>query len=136
VALAAAGDHNCGLTADGKAVCWGDNTQAERDVPPTRSRPYDNVVYEYHSYPPEATGEYGYPQSSIPVIIGEYGSMTSDLAFATEFFTDVEKKQIPNLAWDVSPDSNCAPDPVSVTRSTTLTPSSWGKLVKDYLLAH
>jgi hypothetical protein len=97
---------------------------------------YDNVVYEYHSYPPEATGEYGYTQSNIPVIIGEYGPLSSDTSFAADFFADVEQKQIPSLAWEISPYSNCAPDLVSVTRTTTLTPNSWGKLVKDYLAAH
>ena len=96
----------------------------------------DNVVYEYHSYPPEATGTYGYTQSKIPVIIGEYGPEGSDTSFASSFFADVETKQIPNLAWSVSPYSNCAPDLVSVTRNTTLTPNTWGKLVKDYLTAH
>jgi hypothetical protein len=102
----------------------------------TSPLPYDNVVYEYHSYPPEATGTYGYTQSSIPVIIGEYGPSGSDQSFLSAFLTDVEAKQIPNLAWDVSPYSNCAPDLVSVTRTTTLTPNTWGTPVKQYLLTH
>jgi hypothetical protein len=98
--------------------------------------PYDNVVYEYHSYPPEATGEYGYTQSNIPVIIGEYGPLNSDLTFADTFLVDIEGKQIPSLAWDLSPYSNCAPDLVQVTHSSTLTANDWGKKVKNYLLAH
>ena len=98
--------------------------------------PFDNVVYEYHSYPPEATGTYGYTQSSIPVIIGEYGPLNSDQSFLSAFLEDVESKQIPNLAWSVSPYSDCAPDLVSVTHTTTLTPNTWGTPVKQYLLGH
>ena len=97
---------------------------------------YDNVVYEYHSYPPEATGTYGYTQSNIPIIIGEYGPTGSDVTFADAFFVDVEDKQIPSLAWSLSPYSNCAPDMVQVTHSSTLTPNTWGQKVKSYLLAH
>jgi hypothetical protein len=96
----------------------------------------DNVVYEYHAYPPEATGTYGYTQSKIPVIIGEYGPAGSDQTFIDAFLQDVENKQIPNLAWDLEPYSNCAPDLVQVTRTTTLTANTWGQAVKSYLLAH
>jgi hypothetical protein len=102
----------------------------------TAPLPYDNMVYEYHSYPPEATGTYGYTQSNIPVIIGEYGPLNSDQSFLSAFLADVEAKQIPNLAWSVSPFSNCAPDLVSVTRTTTLTPNTWGTPIKQYLLSH
>jgi hypothetical protein len=101
--------------------------------------PFDGVVYEYHSYPPEATGTYGYTWSNLPVIIGEYGPASgSSLTGSTidAFHADVEAKQIPNLAWDVSPFSNCAPDLVAVTNSTTLTPNAWGTSVQNYLLAH
>ena len=97
---------------------------------------YDNVVYEYHSYPPEATGTYGYTQSNIPIIIGEYGPTGSDVTFADAFFVDIEDQQIPSLAWSLSPYSNCAPDLVQVTHSSTLTPNTWGQKVKTYLLAH
>jgi hypothetical protein len=97
---------------------------------------YDNVIYEYHSYPPEATGTYGYTQSKIPVIIGEYGPSGSDQSFLTTFLQDLETKQIPNLAWDLEPYSNCAPDLVQVTRTTTLTANTWGQAVQTYLLAH
>jgi hypothetical protein len=91
---------------------------------------HDNVVYEVHGYPP-ATSSYTY--SNIPVIIGEYGSLSN----STSFYADVEAKQIPNLAWDFDPYSDCAPDLVSVTTSaTTLTPTSWGMTVQAYLLAH
>jgi hypothetical protein len=96
----------------------------------------DNVVYEYHSYPPEANGTSGYTQSSIPVIIGEYGPSGSDTSFLTAFYADVESKRIPNLAWSVSPYSNCTPDLVQVTHTSTLTPTPWGDAVRTYLLAH
>jgi hypothetical protein len=92
--------------------------------------PYDNVVYEVHGYPP-APASYTY--SNIPVIIGEYGSLTD----SATFYADVESKQIPNLAWDFEPYSNCAPDLVNVTTSaTSLTPTAWGTTVQTYLLAH
>jgi hypothetical protein len=93
----------------------------------------DNVVYEYHSYPPEPTGTYGYTFSNIPVIIGEYGNLSS----SATFFADIETKQIPSLAWDFSPYSNCAPDLLQVTHSfTALNATSWGETVRSYLLAH
>ena len=104
--------------------------------------PYDNVVYEYHSYPPEATGTYGYTQSNIPVIIGEYGpgmaGSTDDNATMSDsatLFADLEAKKISSLAWDFSPLSDCAPDLVYRNR-TPITPNAWGRTVKDYLLAH
>lgn len=96
----------------------------------TSPLPYDNLVYEVHGYPP-ATSSYTY--STIPVIIGEYGSLTD----STSFYADVEAKQIPNLAWDFEPYSDCTPDLLTVNKSdTTLTPSTWGKTVQAYLLAH
>jgi hypothetical protein len=101
--------------------------------------PFDGVVYEYHSYPPEATGTYGYTWANIPVIIGEYGPVyysTDTLVDAAAFYADVEAKQIPSLAWDVSPFSYCAPDLVTQTMNTTLTPTIWGSTVQNYLLAH
>ena len=93
---------------------------------------YDNVVYEVHGYPP-ATSSYTY--SNIPVILGEYGSLTSGTSAA--FYADLETKQISSLAWDVDPYSPCAPDLVNVTQNATpLTPSAWGTIVQSYLLAH
>jgi hypothetical protein len=93
----------------------------------TKPITYDNVVYEVHGYPP-ATSSYTY--SSLPVILGEYGSLTD----STTFYADVESKQIPNLAWDFDPYSDCAPDLVTVNQSaTTLTPTAWGTTVKNYL---
>ncbi|CAN5361849.1 hypothetical protein BH09MYX1_BH09MYX1_22380 [soil metagenome] len=92
--------------------------------------PYDNVVYEVHGYPPKAA-EYTF--SNIPVIIGEYGSLASSSAF----YADVEQKQIPNLAWDFEPYSNCAPDLLVVNQSSSnLVTTPWGDTVKAYLLAH
>jgi hypothetical protein len=98
----------------------------------TTPLPYDNVIYEIHGYPP-TTGSYTY--SNIPVIIGEYGTLDSGSAPA--FFADVESKEIPTLAWDLDPFSDCAPDLVTVDQSATgLAPSAWGTLVQNYLLMH
>jgi hypothetical protein len=96
---------------------------------------YDNVVYEVHGYPPAAS-EYTFP--NIPVIIGEYGSLpANDAGTDPTFFDDVETKQIPNLAWDFDPYSNCAPDLVNVNDSpTNIAATAWGTMVKSYLLAH
>jgi hypothetical protein len=90
----------------------------------------DNVVYEVHGYPPPASS---YTYSNIPVIIGEYGSLTN----SASFYADIEAKQIPNMAWDFEPYSNCAPDLLNVTlNASTLTATSWGTTVQSYLLAH
>lgn len=94
---------------------------------------HDNVVYEYHAYPPDPAG---YTLAQVPVIIGEYGPAGGDLSFAAGFFADVEKRQIPNLAWTLAPYSNCAPDLVQVTHDASLTTTPWGALVKGYLQAH
>ena len=96
----------------------------------TTPLPYDNVAYEIHGYPPA-----NYTYANIPVIIGEYGPSSS--GFPASFFDDVEAKGIPNLAWDLDPYNNCAPDLVSVNNSATnLQPSSWGTTVKAYLATH
>ncbi|HEX7604652.1 MAG TPA: hypothetical protein VF316_23700 [Polyangiaceae bacterium] len=50
-----------------------------------------------------------------PGQIGEYGT----LANATSFFADLEAKQIPNLAWDFEPYSDCTPDLLLVNQSST-----------------
>jgi cellulase (glycosyl hydrolase family 5) len=93
---------------------------------------HDNVVYEVHGYPPPASS---YSYSNIPVIIGEYGTLTSSTAAG--FYADLEAKQIPNLAWDFESFSDCAPDLVKVTQSASnLTASSWGSIVQSYLLSH
>ena len=94
--------------------------------------PYDNVVYEVHGYPPPASG---YTYSNIPVIIGEYGSLTTSTS--ANFYADLEAKQISNLAWDFDPFSDCAPDLLSITASaTSLKPTAWGSIVQSYLLQH
>ena len=95
--------------------------------------PFDDVVYEYHSYPPDSTG---YTQAHIPVIIGEYGPAGTNLSWTTNFYVDVESKQIPNLAWDLDTYNNCAPDVATVTNTTSITPSAWGQVVQAYLTAH
>jgi hypothetical protein len=93
---------------------------------------YDDVIYEVHGYPP-ATASYTYP--SLPVILGEYGSLAA--GSETAFYADLEAKHIPNLAWDFEPYSDCAPDLVNVTDSaTTLTATAWGQTVQSYLTAH
>jgi len=93
---------------------------------------YDNVVYEIHGYPPPASA---YTYSNIPVIVGEYGSLTSSSQAA--FYADLEQKQISSLAWDFEPYSDCSPDLLNVNGSSTnLQPSSWGKIVQSYLAAH
>ncbi len=103
----------------------------------TNPLPYDNVVYEMHSYPPAARD---YTFSNLPVIIGEYGPpnlSTTNTSFFSAFAADIEAKQIPSLAWDFQPFSDCAPDLLNVTRSATnLQPNAWGNVVRDYLLSH
>lgn len=94
---------------------------------------FDNVVYEYHAYPPNAAD---YTQTHIPVIIGEYGPSNGDTSFATAFYADVEAKQIPNIAWDMNSYNDCAPDLAQVTHTTSITASAWGQVVKAYLNAH
>ena len=90
----------------------------------------DNVVYEVHGYPPMASQ---YTYSNIPVVIGEYGTLSN----AQTFFADLESKQIPSLAWDFEPYSDCAPDLVTVNLNPTSTvDTSWGSTVQQYLLAH
>ena len=90
----------------------------------------DNVVYEVHGYPPPASS---YTYSNIPVVIGEYGTLSN----AQTFFADLESKQILNLAWDFEPYSDCAPDLVTVNLNPTSTvATSWGSTVQQYLLAH
>src|SRR5258708_15857941 len=87
----------------------------------------DNIVYEVHGYPPATTS---YTHANIPVVIGEYGSLPD----ATAFYADLESKHIPNLAWDFESYSDCAPDLLNVTHSSTnLQPSAWGMTVKNYL---
>jgi hypothetical protein len=90
----------------------------------------DNVVYEIHGYPPTASS---YTYATLPVIIGEYGSLPD----AAAFYADVESKQIPNLAWDFEPFSDCSPDLLEITHDATMiNASAWGTTVHDYLAAH
>ena len=95
----------------------------------TSPLPYDNVVYEVHGYPPPTAG---YTYDHIPVILGEYGSLTTGDSAA--FYADVEAKQIPNLAWDFESYSDCMPDLLMVNDSDSdLEPTPWGSIVKTYL---
>jgi hypothetical protein len=99
---------------------------------------YDNVVYELHYYETLA-GETpnNYKQANVlPMIVGEYGDFTSSTTQAT-FYSNMESKMIPNLAWDFDAFSGCAPDLLNLTRSATnLSPTAWGTSVQQYLLAH
>jgi hypothetical protein len=98
--------------------------------------PYDNVVYEVHGY--QSLGSFttkdeSFTYSNIPVIVGEYG-LNGD---GGDFYADIEDEQIPNLAWNFEPYSNCRPDLLEVNYSSTdLVPTAWGQVVKDYLLTH
>jgi hypothetical protein len=95
---------------------------------------YDDLVYEVHAYPPKPEQ---YTSDELPVILGEYGLDPADAAASKSLFTDLEAKQVPSLAWDLDPYSNCAPDLVEVNLSSTdLKPSAWGKVVQAYLLEH
>jgi hypothetical protein len=87
----------------------------------------DNVVYEVHGYPPLPAS---YTYTNIPVILGEYGSLTD----SATFYADIESKQIPNLAWDFEPYSDCAPDLLTVNQSSTdLVATTWGATVMSYI---
>ena len=108
----------------------GTGYSAKIDFYSTTPLPFDNVVYEVHGYPPKPAD---YTFANIPVILGEYGSLSD----ASAFYADVEAKQIPNLAWDFEPYSDCHPDLLTVNYdATNLTPSTWGTTVQDYLKAH
>ena len=94
----------------------------------------DDVVYELHGYPP-ASADYTF--TNIPVILGEYGpGGTADLPSSAAFYADLESKQIPNLAWDFEPYSDCSPDLLSTSNPSTLAPTTWGTTVKTYLDSH
>jgi hypothetical protein len=99
---------------------------------------HDNVVYELHYYPGlggETPDNYQY-SATLPMIVGEYGDFTTQVPQAA-FYTDMEAKMIPNLAWDFDPFSGCAPDLLNVTHDATMiNPTAWGTSVKTYLLAH
>jgi hypothetical protein len=97
----------------------------------------DGVVYESHSYEPEETGQYGYSQSNLPVIIGEYGPAGGASTLQDKsLFSKLEEKSISTLAWDFSPLSNCAPDLTTTDGSMARTALGLGNEVKTYLQAH
>jgi Cellulase (glycosyl hydrolase family 5) len=99
---------------------------------------HDNVVYELHYYPGmagETPSNYQYA-STLPMIVGEYGDFSSSVP-QSGFYTDMEAKMIPNLAWDFDTFSGCAPDLLNTTKDPTkLQPTAWGMTVQTYLLAH
>jgi Cellulase (glycosyl hydrolase family 5) len=99
---------------------------------------HDNVIYELHYYPSgagETPSNYQY-STTLPMIVGEYGSFTTQVP-QSGFYADMEAKMIPNLAWDFDPFSGCAPDLLNVTHDATkLQPTAWGTSVQTYLLAH
>jgi hypothetical protein len=93
---------------------------------------HDGVIYEVHGYPPSTES---YTLAGLPVFLGEYGSLSVDTAPA--FYADLEAKQISNLAWDLDPFSDCAPDLVEVNYSAdNLVPTEWGTIVQAYLFEH
>jgi hypothetical protein len=92
--------------------------------------PYDNLVYEIHGYPPAVES---YTYSNIPVILGEYGSLSDPASF----YADVEAKQISNLAWDFEPFVDCSPDLLNANGvASPLSTSTWGTTVYNYLTSH
>jgi Bacterial Ig-like domain/Cellulase (glycosyl hydrolase family 5) len=121
-------------------VVQGNNWTSRLDFYSTTPLTQDNVVYEYHSYPPVAAGTYGYGYTNIPVIIGEYGGanfsgMTQSQA--NDFYANVEKNQISNLGWYFSPYSGVLPPMLNVTgNGNDIQPNAWGNIVKSYLLLH
>jgi hypothetical protein len=110
-------------------VVQGDDWTSTIDFYSAQPLTQTNVVYEYHSYPPAANG---YTFSNIPVIIGEYGSLTQSTADA--LYRDVEGKQISTLAWYFSPYSAVWPPLLDVTHDASkINPNSWGTIVRNYL---
>ena len=94
----------------------------------------DNIVYEYHGYAPNPSD---YTYSNIPVIIGEFGpaDFSDNETLPASFYTDVETKKIPWLAWDFEPCSDCGPDLLVVNNSSSDTSlSTWGKQVMPIVL--
>lgn len=92
----------------------------------------DNVIYEYHSYPPTAAG---YTFTNIPVFVGEYGSI--DAGSAATLFADWEGKRISSTAWIFDPHAGCVPDLLAVTQDATrINPTAYGTLVMQYLQSH
>jgi Cellulase (glycosyl hydrolase family 5) len=98
---------------------------------------HDNVVYELHYYPANGETAKNYAQSStLPLIVGEYGSFTGSVT-QSGFYADMESKGIPTLAWDFEPYSNCTPDLLDVTSTDgNLSATTWGSSVKTYLTSH
>ena len=94
---------------------------------------HDNVVYEVHGYPPAGVEQLHVPEHpGHPRRIWEPHQQ-----LAGRFYADLEEKKIPNLAWDFEPYSDCSPDLLNVTNSSsTLQATSWGSIVQSYLLAH
>ena len=105
----------------------------------------NDIVYEYHEYPPTTVSPLSYIYSNIPVIIGEYGPNPGPPEGATDpadwsgFYTNVENNYISNAAWDFEPYGNQPQVPdllVNTNTDTNLTLSSWGTTVQAYLAAH
>jgi hypothetical protein len=98
----------------------------------------DNIVYELHFYPDSNTDEtatnYAYA-STLPAIVGEYGGFDPTYESQTQFYSDMESMQIPNLAWDYEPFSNCSPDLTNIGAADA-GPTAWGQTVMAYLAAH
>jgi hypothetical protein len=67
--------------------------------------------------------------------VGEYGLFDATDESQTQFYSDMEAMQIPNVAFDYEPFSDCAPDLVNIGAADA-GPTAWGQSVMAYLAAH
>ncbi|MBS2032544.1 MAG: cellulase family glycosylhydrolase [Deltaproteobacteria bacterium] len=101
----------------------------------------DNIAYEVHVYDPQANfqSEWVTPAATIPVIIGEFGPASGYMTMSdcSALMTQAEQLEVPYLAWTFH--MRCDPN-LLVDNSgggcgvgMTLTPTSWGTLLKNQL---
>jgi endoglucanase len=99
-----------------------------------------NIVYETHVYdgPSSYASEFEVPSQTLPVIIGEFGPAAGFMTEAncTEMMTRARAVEVPHLAWTFH--QRCPPNLIQETApgcgiGMTLTPTSWGTLVKNAL---
>ena len=99
-----------------------------------------NIVYETHVYdaPSEYASEFEIPSQTLPVIIGEFGPANGYMTEAncTEMMTRARAAEVPHLAWTFH--QRCPPNLIQETApgcgiGMTLTPTSWGTLLKNAL---
>ncbi|MBP7867145.1 MAG: FG-GAP repeat protein [Acidobacteria bacterium] len=98
-----------------------------------------NVAYEVHVYDPasEFAARFENPSRTIPVIVGEFGPSNMTEAECEELMRRAEVAEVPYLAWVFH--MRCPPN-LLVDNSgggcgvgMTLTPTSWGTLLKNRL---